>query len=118
MKEFIFTIILCLFVFGLGFCSSQLYLSYKEDKIAIKKQIDTDNCDLMSAIKNNFEFTHNVEDIIVCNEVYAILNGIDKKKINNELNAMNIFKKKSTKGGSTRNKYCFFGIKEKSKDEE
>ena len=29
-----------------------------------------------------------------------------------------VFKKKSTKGGSTRNKYCFFGIKEKSKDEE
>ena len=33
MKEFILTIILCLFVFSLGFCSSQLYLSYKEDKI-------------------------------------------------------------------------------------
>jgi hypothetical protein len=93
-----------------------LYNNYNKKVIPINKELDIEDNTLISCIKNNFDITNKVDDMILCSEVYATLNIYDKKKIDNDLNAINVFKKQSS-SGSTRKKYCFFGLKEKITEE-
>jgi hypothetical protein len=95
-----------------------LYNNYKDYEIPINKELDIEDNTLILSIKEMFDITNNKDDIILCSEVYAILNKFDKKKIDNELNAINIFKKKSTKAGPTRNKWIFIGLNQKIIEEE
>ena len=43
--------------------------------------------------------------------------GFDKNKIDKSLLMMGIEKKKSRKGDHTKNKWCYFGIKNKTEDD-
>lgn len=95
-----------------------LYNNYKTFEIAINKELDVEDNTLILSIKEMFDITNKQEDIILCSEVYAMLNKFDKKKIDNELNAINIFKKKSSKSGPTRLKMCFFGLNQKFIEED
>jgi hypothetical protein len=90
-----------------------LYNNYREDEIPINKQLDIEDNTLILSIKELFDITNKEGDIILATEVYAMLNKFDKKKIENELNSINIFKKKSVKAGPTRQKMCFFGLNPK-----
>jgi hypothetical protein len=90
-----------------------LYNNYRKFEIPINKELDVEDNTLILSIKEIFDITNKQDDIILATEVYAMLNKFDKKKIENELNAINIFKKKSNKAGPTRNKMCFFGLNPK-----
>ena len=89
-----------------------LFQNYKCKAITIKNDEDyNDNTSLISKIKEKYEITNNNEDIVLCAELYAVLNE-DKGKIVIELKAFNVFKKKSKKT-THRDKMCFFGLKVK-----
>jgi hypothetical protein len=88
-----------------------LFKNYTHNPITIKTDEDYDNnTTLITKIKEKYEFTNNKEDIILCNELYTRLDE-DKGKIDIELKAFNVFKKKCNKN-INRNKMCFFGLKQ------
>ena len=95
-----------------------IYENYKDYKIPINKQIDADDNLLINVINEKFEITNKLTDCELCADIYAILNNYDKKKITNELQAMNVFKKKNLSTGDKRQKMCFFGIKIKLEKED
>jgi hypothetical protein len=91
-----------------------LYNNYVGYKIPINKRMNIESNNLVSSIKEMFDITHNIDDdITLCTEVYTILSTYDKKKIDLELNTINVLKKKCKKSGSIRDKLCFFGLKPK-----
>lgn len=104
-----------------------IYLSSKSEKVSInKKECDEDeNKGLFQCIETYYEITNNKTDYLLIQDVYDKLgeNGFtSKKKINNDLQVVNVFKIKATsahKNGliSYNNKFIFTGIKIKEKKE-
>lgn len=92
-----------------------IFQNYTKTSVEIPKMLNVEDNSLLGSLKQTFEFTYNNDDCILCSELYAIMNSFDKGKITLELNALNIFKKKATKGAN-RMKWCYFGIKEKKEE--
>lgn len=90
---------------------------YSHSSVEIPKLLNVEDNSLLGCLKDTFEFSYNNDDCILCNDLHAVLNSFDKGKIALELSALNIFKKKATKG-IHRNKWCYFGIKEKKDEQE
>lgn len=98
-----------------------IYLSSKSEKVPInKKECDDDeNKGLFQCIETYYKITNDKNDFLLIQDVYDRLgeNGFtSKKKINNDLQVVNVFKIKATsthkKGEiSYNNKYIFTGIK-------
>lgn len=86
-----------------------LFQSFKDLPVSIIKEKDEEDDSLLSKIKENLIITNNQKDVVLCDDVHNTLCGFDKKKIVNELQAINVFKKKSN-SGTTRNKWCYYGI--------
>jgi hypothetical protein len=98
-----------------------IYQSSKSDKVPInRKECDEDeNKGLFQCIETYYKITNDKNDFLLIQDVYDRLgeNGFtSKKKINNDLQVVNVFKIKATsahkKGQiSYNNKYIFTGIK-------
>lgn len=95
-----------------------IYENYVNEKISIVKEIHEESNVLIDLIHEHFIITNKVDDCELCADVYAYLSKEDKKKINNELLSLNVFKKQNNKAGKYRNKLCFFGIKKKEEKED
>jgi hypothetical protein len=90
-----------------------LYMNYSQSCVELDKAIvDVEDNTLLGSINNQYELTYNKDDIVLCSDLHADLSIFDKGKITLELNAMNIFKKRSNKD-QTRNKWVYVGIKRK-----
>ena len=80
------------------------------------------NCDnendipLVCRIFKKYEITKNIKDVLLATDVELHF-GADKKKLSIELNDLGVVKKKNKTRGEFRDKYCYFGIKEKMEDE-
>lgn len=94
-----------------------IYENYKNKSVACKKDVEIEDNDILKAIEDNFEITNKDEDIIQIKDVYNILEGLDKGKITDELQSLNVFKKKYQNKDINKisflNKFCFYGIKQK-----
>lgn len=90
-----------------------LYMNYSKTCVELdKSSIDVEDNTLLGAVNERYELTYNKEDVILCSDLHAELGTFDKGKIGLELNAMNVFKKRSNKQ-DTRNKWVYVGIKHK-----
>jgi hypothetical protein len=91
-----------------------LFQNYKDYPVSINKNIteDEEDLSLLGQLKETFEFTYDENNIELCSDVNSILNNFDKGKIQNELNAINIFRKRITKG-INKGKFGYFGMKQK-----
>ena len=88
-----------------------LFSSYQDDAVVIEKEQDVEDWSLRKRILESYEITQNYErDYILVDTLVEILRT-DRGKLTAELASMGTKKKKSCKGGETRNKMCFFGIK-------
>jgi hypothetical protein len=84
--------------------------SYKDTGVIVLRDLNNDSTlPLLTKIREHFELTGD-QTPMLCSEVYSILND-DKKKIDNELKSINVFKKKHTGRDSYRLKTCFYGLK-------
>jgi hypothetical protein len=86
-----------------------LYENYKDYAVKIEHEDSEENMNLMSKIKEHYQFTNNKDDKIICNDVYLLLNE-DKGKIDTELKSINVFKSRFRGRGDFRDKWCFHGI--------
>jgi len=89
-----------------------LYENFIDKPVTIIREIyEDESINLIGKITMKYSITNNIEDdFIVANDLYKLIND-DKKKIDNELKSINVFKKKNKKRGEYRDKMCFFGLK-------
>ena len=89
-----------------------LYENYKHNRLDIIAEITSDEISPYKAIKEKYIITgdHN-NDFILCQDIHDNLIDFCKGKLSIELNALNVFKKKYTKAGPMRMKWCYSGIK-------
>jgi hypothetical protein len=92
--------------------------NYCNVSVPIKREESSEEINLPNLLEETFEITHNQDDIMHCEEVYLMLPDYDKKKITLELDGKNIRKKKYTKAGPYRLKWCFFGMKKRKEEDE
>lgn len=90
--------------------------NYSLQSVEIPKILNIEDNSLLGCLKNMFEFTYNNDDCILSSDLHSLMSSFDKGKVTLELNALNIFKKKATKGVN-KMKWCYFGIKEKKEDD-
>jgi hypothetical protein len=101
-------------------CNAMVYLlyqTYKDSCVEIIKEVDVEDNSLLGTLKEKFDFTYSNDDCIICSDLHSIMETFDKGKIKLELENMNIFKKKNQKNGAFKNKWCYFGLKEKIDNE-
>lgn len=93
---------------------------YRNEAAPIINQTDIDDEDnLMDAIKNKFNFTHNDDHVITQKQVFEIMSAFDKKKVHEELKAEGIQNMKCRKRvDGCRDKICYFGIQIIEEEEE
>jgi len=93
-----------------------LYKYYTENALITNVEKDEDTeITIRQKILENFEITGNKNDYILVESVIVLLEDC-KKKITNELVSMGVVKKESKRGDSTRNKICYFGLKQIHKE--
>jgi len=90
-----------------------LYQSYKNTPVSINKTVEEEDFSLLGQLKEYYEFTYDNANIELCSDVNIVLGSFDKGKVINELNALNIFKKRIT-SGANKGKFGFFGLKSKN----
>ena len=89
-----------------------LYQNYNSKKVDIIAEITSDELSPYKAIKEKYIITGNHDnDLILCQEVHDNLTEFCKGKLCTELGALNVLKKKYTKAGPMRMKWCYSGIK-------
>ena len=89
-----------------------LYMSYKKVSVPIKVVVSEDETNVLKVLNKLFEFTGDEKDAVPVEIVYDKLSEYDKKKITNELQAKNVFKKKDNRKDSAyKNKWCFWKLK-------
>jgi hypothetical protein len=91
-----------------------ILMNYSVNCVEIEKSVDVEDNTLLGSIHERYELTFKEDDVIICSELHAEMSAFDKGKIGLELNAMNIFKKKSNKRDTTRNKWVYIGLKHKA----
>jgi hypothetical protein len=91
--------------------------NYCNVSVPIKREESSEEINLPQLLEDTFEITHNHDDMLSCEEVCSMLPNYDKKKIAMELSGKNIYKKKQTKAGPYRLKWCFVGIKKRREEE-
>jgi hypothetical protein len=101
----------------LGWMNAMVYLifeNYQEKPVNILRLPDDDDEEsrsLQTALKSRFEFTKDDTPMLVA-EVISMMLEFDKKKVENELAARNVFKKKcQTKSNGYYAKWCYYGLK-------
>lgn len=96
-----------------------LYENYNNKRVDIIAEITTDELSPYKAIKEKYIITgdHN-NDFILCQDIHDNLMDFCKGKLATELNAINVLKKKYTKAGPLRMKWCYSGIKLKPIEKE
>jgi hypothetical protein len=88
-----------------------IFESYKDRPVDVFRDVDDeDDGSLTTALRNRFEFTNDDTPMLV-SEVVSLMSEFDKKKLDLELAARNVFKKKHTKSGELRLKWCYYGLK-------
>jgi len=90
---------------------------YCNASVPIEREESSEEINLPNLLEETFEITHSPEDMLSCDEVYLILPDYDKRKIAMELAGKNIYKKKYTKAGPYRLKWCFIGMKKRKMEE-
>lgn len=91
-------------------CVDILMNAYLNMPISINRQNDEEeSSNLFKQIKEELDFSDK-NAIMLVSDVYAVLNGCDKKKVEAELKSMNVFKKKAS-SGDFRLKWTYVGIK-------
>jgi hypothetical protein len=96
-------------------CNAMIFLifeSYKEKPIDILKEVDDEQGGMVATLKKLFEFTKDDTPILAA-EVVSMMSEFDKKKLEAELSSRNIFKKKHSKTGEYRMKWCYYGLKKR-----
>ena len=89
-----------------------LYMSYEKYSVPIIVAVSEDEKNVLKVLNKMFEFTGNETDAVPVEIVYDKLSEYDKKKITNELQAKNVFKKKDNRKDSAyKNKWCFWKLK-------
>jgi len=86
-----------------------LYENFKNEPVSILKTEEIEDVSLLGKIRELYTISNNNDNIIPCEEVYSSLSDFDKKKIDNELLSMNVFKKRCY-SGDYRKKWCFYGL--------
>ena len=89
-----------------------IFESYPGNPVDIIKEFDDDQVGMIATLKMLFEFTKDDTPILAA-EVTSLMSGFDKKKLEIELSSRNIFKKKHSKAGDLRLKWCYYGLKKK-----
>lgn len=92
-----------------------ILMNYSDKCVEIEKSVDIEDNTLLGSIHERYELTYNKEDVILCSELHAEMASFDKGKIALELNAMNIFKKRETKG-TNKGKFVYIGLKQKQEE--
>ena len=98
-----------------------LFENYIEEAVVVvPKPSDTEEGEMTirKSILENYIITKDYDnDCIICKQLHDIVSG-DRQKITNELSSMGVNQKKSKKRDGTRDKLCYFGVKEKPPQEE
>ena len=97
-----------------------LFKNYSENAVNIIKPIedmDIEDGSILTKIQSLYKLTYSNDDYVLCSDLNSLI-GLDKKKIENELQAVNIFKKKCSKSGPCRLKYCYYGLLKIAPEEE
>jgi hypothetical protein len=95
-----------------------IYESYQDKPVDILKEADDDEDEsLTAALRTRFEFTKEDTPMLV-SEVVSIMSEFDKKKLDLELAARNVFKKKHKKRDEYREKLCYYGLKRVVSDDD
>jgi hypothetical protein len=89
-----------------------IFESYQDKPVDIIKEVDDEQVGMVATLKTLFEFTKDDTPILAA-EVTSLMSGFDKKKLEIELSSRNIFKKKHSKAGDLRLKWCYYGLKKK-----
>jgi len=100
-------------------CNAMIYLiyeSYKDKPIDILKEVDDEQVGMVATLKKLFEFTKD-DTPILATEVISMMSEFDKKKVEAELSSRNIFKKKHSKSGQFRDKWCYYGLKKRPNEQ-
>jgi hypothetical protein len=80
---------------------------------------DEEEKSLRASLLEKFEITCDYEnDIIAVDSIKEYEIKGDKKKIQNELISMGVTKKKHNKKGELKDKWCYYGLKEREEEEE
>jgi hypothetical protein len=82
-----------------------------------KEADDDEDESLTAALRTRFEFTKEDTPMLV-SEVVSIMSEFDKKKLDLELAARNVFKKKHKKRDEYREKLCYYGLKRVVSDDD
>jgi hypothetical protein len=90
-----------------------IYENYSQNCVEVERTIDVEDNSLLGTINELYELTNNKQNVILCSELHAELSTFDKGKIALELSAMNVFKKRETKG-ENKGKFVYMGIKTRS----
>ena len=93
-----------------------IYESYKPYPVNIEIDVEVQGNDLLKNIYTLYEITNDNVDILTIDYVNKSLSNFDKAKVSNELLNLGVLKKRATKGGF-KGKTCYFGLKEKPKEE-
>ena len=94
-----------------------LYENYTENAVnIIKKEEEFEDDSIISKIKSLYDITNNNDDWILCSDLHSVI-GMDKTKICNELQTLNVFKKKR-RSNPHKNSYCYVGLKQKNGDDD
>lgn len=88
-----------------------IYTHYSNKVVEIEKSLDIEDNSLLGTLYEKYKITYDVNDIVLCSDLHNDLQLFDKKKIENELKEINIFKKKSKKTGNYRDKWTYIGLK-------
>lgn len=108
-------------------CNAFVYLlmtNYEDKAVYIPKEESDDNegVSILKLIKTHYDITNKENDLIKVNDLYKQIDCNDKKKIQTELQSINIFKKKCNskiKGMEEfKDKWIFIGLKLKEESNE
>jgi len=81
-----------------------LYESFLDRPVTIIREIyEDESINLIGKINMKYTITNNDDDFIIDNDLYKLIDD-DRKKIDNELKSINVFKKKNKKRGENRDK--------------
>lgn len=97
-------------------CVYLLLDNYRTDAVScFKKDIDDDEVGVRQLLLQHFDITGLETDRMLVADVVDIIGGC-KKKIANELQSFGVLKKKSNTRDKTKDKQCFYGLKQKPMD--
>jgi len=95
-----------------------VFINYNDVSVPIDRDFNSDAIDLPQILEETFEITLKQDDVMLCADVCTALPDYDKRKIEMELALKNVHKRKYKKSGPFRDKWVFFGMKNRIVDDE